>query len=115
MLPSSITLFLVKPATNKVTIHLRELIEIELTVKAKNIGTCKVTINYDSDFLILTKGSQVANVTSGSFIRNFAWNLKALKISSDFLWIELIAETHKIYQVAGFNLKIIQGKEALRI
>lgn len=57
MLPLSITLFLVKPATNKVKISLRELVEIELTVKAKNIGMCKVTVNYDSDFLTLTKGS----------------------------------------------------------
>lgn len=70
-----------------------------------------MNIKYDINHLELVEGAELICLGSGSFSKQISWFLKAIKISYNALWIEIIAEAGNLFQAIGFNVKIIKNKE----
>lgn len=104
----SLKLFLVKPYSPMVIINPQEFIPIKVNVLVENIDTCFVNIKYDINHLELVEGVELNSLGSGSFLKQLSWVLKVIKISSNSLWTEIIAEANDLFQVVGFNIKVIK-------
>ncbi|MFH1561862.1 MAG: hypothetical protein ABIF11_00375 [Nitrospirota bacterium] len=102
----SLNLQLIKPISSIVKVTLQESIEILVGIVVKNIDTFFVSIDYDHNFLKMTRGNALITLTGGTFVKQLSWVLKAIKISPNPLWVESIAETKGLFQAVGFNILI---------
>lgn len=110
----SLQLFLVKPQVNPQSpmaiINLQETLPIQVNISAENVDACFVNLRYDVNHLKLIEGAELNSLGSGSFSKQLSWLLKAIKISYNNLWTEIIAEAGGLFQAVGFDIKITSPK-----
>jgi len=108
-MPKSLKLSLLKPDFLEKRMALNDLIYIQANIIGEDLDTCIVIIKYDIKHFDLVEGDESRILWSGSFSEQVTWVLKAIKTSYSYLWTEVNARAGDLFQVAGFDIKIINN------